>query len=175
MRVLSLIERVTDVAAFAGMAVLLPLVGTMVYEVFSRYVFSAPTMWAFEVSYMMMGAIFMFGMAYALKQRQHVSVDLIYLNLGPRTRAAIDIVGYAFLLPMVAWLTSSLTGYAIEAYRTGEVSGQSAWNPQIWPFRTIMAIGFAVFTLQILVETVRAAAVLAGADPSPSEPPQRNA
>ena len=36
----------------------------------------------------------------------------------------------------------------MSVYRTGEGSGLSAWNPKIWPYRTIYVIGFALFGLQ---------------------------
>ena len=36
------------------------------YEVFVRYVLRDPTAWAFDVSYMMYGTLFMMGGAYAL-------------------------------------------------------------------------------------------------------------
>ena len=46
-------------AGRAAALLVLPLVFAMVYEVVSRYAFGAPTLWAFEISYMMMGAIFL--------------------------------------------------------------------------------------------------------------------
>ena len=163
MSILDRLERVTDAAALVGVAVILPLIGAMVFEVFSRYVLAAPTAWAFEISYMLMGTIFMLGIAFALKERQHVNVDLFTGIFPPRVNAAISLLGYALLLPCVAWLTYALSQYAIAAYRSGEVTGKSAWNPVVWPFRVVLAVGFAVFALQIVVEVVRTGRVLFGA------------
>ena len=39
----------------------LPLFGAMVYEVIARYAFIAPTMWAYDISRMLAGALFMLG------------------------------------------------------------------------------------------------------------------
>ena len=36
------------------------------YEVVVRYLFRAPTSWAFDISYIMYGALFMMGCAYTL-------------------------------------------------------------------------------------------------------------
>lgn len=162
MRILSRLERITDVVAATGMWAVPPLVCVMAFEVFSRYVFAAPTIWAFELSYMLMGAVFMAGMASALKTRNHVSVDLIYSMLSAKKRAVIDILGYCLLLPLVCWLVYGLFDYTLTAFISGEVTGKSAWNPKVWPFRSILFLGFVVFALQIIIEFVRAISVLIG-------------
>lgn len=152
MRLLRTLERVTDAAAVIGVILIIPLILAMVYEVMSRYLFSAPTFWAYELGYMMMGAIFMLGMAHALKVRQHVTVDVLHGNLPPRGKALVNVIGYCFFIPCVAWLTWGLWGYLVRAYVSGEGTGQSAWNPQIWPYRVVLVVGFAVFLLQVLIE-----------------------
>ena len=38
--------------------------------------------------------------------------------------------------------------------RSGEGSGLSAWNPVIWPYRYVLALGFALFALQCLAKMV---------------------
>lgn len=146
------LERVTGAAALVSVLIILPLVGAMVYEVLSRYLFRAPTSWAYELSYMMMAAIFVMAIGYALKQRQHVSVDFLYSAAPPRAKAIINLVGYTVLFPAMVWLTYALYRHAMRAYMSGETSGISAWNPYMWPVRAILAVGFAVFAVQIFVE-----------------------
>jgi len=144
-----------------GALIVLPLVLAMVFEVVSRYAFSAPTMWAFELSYMMMGAIFLLGLSYALLVGRHVSVDFIHQRLPPRVIALIDAVGYALLTCMLTWMLITLAQNAVDAYRSGEASGLSAWNPKIWPYRVVYVAGFALFALQSfakLLENLLAAA-----------------
>src|SRR5262245_12711967 len=51
---------------------------TTSYEVFSRYMFRAPTDWAFDASYMLYGTLFMMAGAYALSRNAHVRGDFIY-------------------------------------------------------------------------------------------------
>ena len=139
-----------------GALLALPLVAAMVYEIIARQVFNAPTFWAFEVAYMMMGTIFLFGIAYALKENAHVSVDLIYHNLNPRWRGFVWLLGSVFLIPVVLWVTIGLSEYFWKAFEGDERTGQSAWNPVIWPFRLVYFIGFATFFLQILAECEKA-------------------
>lgn len=131
-----------------GAFIVLPLVLAMVYEVVSRYFFGIPTQWAFELSYMMMGTIFLLGLSYAVLVDQHVNVDFIHQKLSRRSIAVIDAIGYTVLATMLFWLTSALVANAISVYQTGEGSGLSAWNPRIWPYRVIYAVGFGLFALQ---------------------------
>lgn len=137
-----------------GALIVLPLILAMVYEVFSRYGFSTPTVWAFELSYMMMGTIFMLGIAYALSVGAHVNVDFVHNSLPKRFIAIIDLVGYLVLTGLAGWLTYNLALYTVSGYRSGEGSGLSAWNPQVWPYRTVFCVGFALFTLQTFAKAL---------------------
>ncbi|KGF69367.1 C4-dicarboxylate ABC transporter substrate-binding protein [Hoeflea sp. BAL378] len=168
MKAVRVIERITDATAVIGVVMIVPLIGSMVYEVVSRYVFRAPTAWAYETSYMLMAAVFVFGIAYTLKVRQHVSVDIIDEFIGRKGRAVIDLLGYCLLLPCVAWISWKLCGNAVHAFQTGEVTGESSWNPVVWPHRSAIAAGFVIFTLQIVAEVIRALSYLLAA-PSPAE------
>ena len=152
----SLIDAFTDRVSSIGAWLVVPLFLIMGYEVFARFVLGWPTFWSWEFAYMITGSHFVLGMAYVTKSKQHVRVDFIYANLPPRVQEAIDGVIYAFfLLPVTMWMTWRLGGVALEAFRVGETSGESAWNPVIWPMRTIVAFGFGLFALQILAEAIR--------------------
>lgn len=139
------------------------LVVLMLYDVVLRYVFDAPTIWGNDLNTWLMGASFVLSIAYAMATDSHVRVDLLY-SLENRDRMRIfDLVGLALLvLPTVACLTWGLWDHFLTAYRTGERSGTGGWNPITWPFKFILLVGFAVFTLQIAAEIVKRAAALAG-------------
>lgn len=150
------IDRLTDSVSSISAWLVVPLFLVMGYEVFARFTLGWPTFWSWELSYMITGAHFVLGIAYVTKTRQHVRVDFIYAQLPVRTQAAIDFVVYAFfVLPVSAWMTWRLGAVALEAFRSGEVSGESVWNPVVWPVRAIVTFGFGLFCLQILAETVR--------------------
>ena len=150
-----------------------PLVLAMVYEVVSRYAFGAPTMWAFELSYMLMGTIFMLGIAYALLVGQHVNVDFIHDALPKRVIGIVDGLAYIILTGMAAWITFALFRYANSAFQSGEGSGLSAWNPPVWPYRYIFALGFGLFALEALakaIENILLAIGVTGIAPAHQEP-----
>ena len=62
------------------------------YDVFMRYLFRAPTNWAFDVSYFMYGALFMMAGAYTLSRNGHVRGDFVYRMWPYRVQAGIDLV-----------------------------------------------------------------------------------
>ena len=57
------------------------------YEVVVRYAFRAPTPWAFDLSYMLYGTLFMMAGAYTLSRDGHVRGDFLYRLWQPRTQA----------------------------------------------------------------------------------------
>ena len=167
MPLVTFIGRLSLWAGRTAALLVVPLVLAMVYEVLGRYVFGRPTDWAFELSYMMMGTIFLLGIAYALLIGQHVNVDFIHDALPKRVVAVIDLLGYLVLTGMTAWIAFALFRYFGDAYRSGEGSGLSAWNPPVWPYRFIFAAGFALFALQALAKALENALVALGLTPPP--------
>ncbi|BBK33267.1 TRAP-type mannitol/chloroaromatic compound transport system permease small subunit [Stella humosa] len=160
------IDRLSTAVGILAAWLLAPLVIALCYEVVARYVFGAPTIWAYELAYLLTGSGWMLGMAYALAKGAHIRIDVLYLNLSPRKRALVDVIGYCcLLLPFLIWVATMLDDRAIHAFRSGEKTGQSAWNPPLWPFRTVFFVSFAMLALQAAAEAVRAILVLVGRAP----------
>ncbi|XDZ65927.1 TRAP transporter small permease subunit [Alphaproteobacteria bacterium LSUCC0684] len=160
------IDRLSGAFGWIAGLLIVPLVFASVFEVISRYVFNAPTIWAYEIGYMATGTNFFLGMSYALRERAHIRIDVLYSHFSPRTQSLVDALGYTFLmLPFVIWLTWRLGLYAYDAWIWGERSGESAWNPVIWPYRVVFVLGFLLLTLQSLAEWFRSLMVLAGKAP----------
>lgn len=158
-----LIERFTGNIGFLVSLIIIPLIVATCYEVFSRYVFGAPTIWAFELGYILTGVHFLLGAAITLMKGTHIRIDLLYQRFSDRTKAAVDITLYLLLfLPFLILLCDALQDYALRAFMSGERTGQSAWNPPIWPFRMLITLGFAMLTLQVIAEILKCAAVLRG-------------
>jgi len=149
------IERATSsVGIFASFAIV-PLVLATCYEVISRYVLDSPTIWAYEVGYILTGSHFLLGMAYTLKKGEHIRIDIFSAAFSQRTRAIIDLVSYSVILPLMLWLTYALFGHLATGYLRNEHSGQSAMNLPVWPFRIVFLVAFALFALQILAEVLK--------------------
>lgn len=149
------IEAASDKIGILGSLLIVPLVLSTCYEVFARYLFDSPTIWAYEVGYMLTGSHFLLGLAFTLRAGEHIRIDIFSGKFTERTRAIIDLAGYAVLLPMLAWLTFALSRYFSTGFATNEKSGQSAFNMPVWPFRLVFFAAFLLLTLQVLAEVIK--------------------
>jgi len=159
------IEGLTKAFGYIGAWIIAPLIAAMVYEVISRKFLQSPTFWAYEVSYMFMGAAFMISIAYCLQMRRHIRVDFLYDHVSLKWQSVIDLIGFLVLvLPASSLILYGLWEYLVYAYETGEQSGESAWNPVVWPFRSSFVIGYALLILQTVAEILKCILVLMGHD-----------
>ncbi|MCQ9329589.1 TRAP transporter small permease subunit [Pelistega suis] len=146
----SLASQLTRIALVLSYLAVLVLTIAMLYEVFARYLFSAPTIWAFDIAYMSNAAIFLLGNAWVLHQNGHIAIQLIYEKMPFAFRAVFDaIVHLIIVLPLFIFLSYNAVGRVFSAYTTQEVEMVSPWGPLMWPFYMIFAFGLVVFTIQI--------------------------
>lgn len=155
-----MIERITRSIGIMASFAIVPLVLATCYEVLARYVFGAPTIWAYEIGYTLTGSHFLLGMAYTLAVGAHIRIDIFSGNFAPRTRALIDLAAYAVMLPLMIWLSYALFQHLATGYLRSERSGQSAMNLPVWPFRIVFLVAFTLLALQILAEVVKTARTL---------------
>jgi len=151
----NLIERITTNIGIIAALTLVPLILTTTYEVLARYIFDAPTIWAYEVGYMLTGTHFLLGMAYTLQQGQFIRIDIFSQDMSVKTRAFIDLCAYSVILPLMMWLTYGLTAYLISGFIKNERTGQSAMNMAVWPFRVVFLIAFTLLALQVYAEFMK--------------------
>lgn len=140
--------------AFAWCIVILTF-GTS-YEVFVRYVLNNPTSWAFDMSYMLYGALFIMAGAYTLSRNGHVRGDVIFRLWPPRVQGSIELVLYfLFFFPGVISLMIAGWGYAADAFRIQEVSVNSPIGVPIWPLKMLIPVAGFLLTLQGIAEVMR--------------------
>ncbi len=155
--------------AFSWLIVSLTLL--ISWEVFSRYVLGQPHAWAFDVTIMMYGTLFMMAGAYTLAKNGHVRGDVLYGFFRPRTQATLDLLLYVlFFIPGVVALAWAGYTYAAESWAINEHSNITSDGPPIYPFKTVIPIAGAFLLLQGLVEIVRCiVCIRAGSWPSREE------
>jgi len=140
--------------AFAWCIVILTF--STCYEVFVRYVLNAPTVWAFDMSVQMYGALFMMAGAYALSQDAHVRGDVLYRLMPTRVQAGVDLVLYTlFLGPGALALIFYGYGFAADSWFYKEVSWSSPSRIQIYFFKTLIPVSGVLVLLQGIAEAVR--------------------
>lgn len=132
------------------MAVVVPV---MLFEVVSRYVFNAPTVWGMELAVLLFGPYFLLGGPYLLHLRGHVALDLLHQRLSPRWRRRLDLLNFPLIIAFCAILLVYSLPPALSAVELRETSF-SAWNPPIWPFKAVVPLALALMLLQALAEFV---------------------
>jgi TRAP-type mannitol/chloroaromatic compound transport system permease small subunit len=126
------------------------------YEVFVRYVLNSPTSWAFDISYIMYGTLFMMGGAYTLSRGGHVRGDFVYRLWKPRTQARLELVLYfLFFFPGILALIISGWKYTARSWQYMEVSVNSPAGIPIFQFKTVMVAAGILLLVQGVAQVFR--------------------
>jgi TRAP-type mannitol/chloroaromatic compound transport system permease small subunit len=163
------IDRVT---AFIGKSVMwLILLAVLVSSgnAIVRKMFNWSSNSLLEMQWYLFGAAFMGAAAYTLQQNEHIRIDVFYGTRTRQTQHWIDLFGHVFFtLPFVVLMTWLLVPYALQAFRSGQIS-TNAGGLIIWPARAILALGFALLIAQAIAEIIKKIAVMRGLieDPHP--------
>jgi TRAP-type mannitol/chloroaromatic compound transport system permease small subunit len=156
---LGTIKAIDTFSDWSGKAVawlILPLVFGLTYEGVARYLFDAPTLWAFDLSYMLYAAIFMLGAHYALLKGAHIRTDMLWEKFTPRTKGWIDSVAYLFFFfPAMILLFYASVDEAWHSWQLGELSEQTAWRPILWPFKAIVPVTALLLLIQGVSELLK--------------------
>jgi len=140
------------------MLLIFPLVGGLTYEVVVRYLFNAPTIWAYEFAYMVYGAHFMLGAAYCLCKGGHIRTDLLYDMFSVRWQGRVDAVLYLFFFfPGMIYFFAAGWVEAFHSLDIMEHSEQSPWQPLLFPFKSAVFVGAALLLIQGVSEFLKSA------------------
>src|SRR6056300_1022832 len=132
------------------------LMGGTCYEVFMAYVLNAPTLWNFDFSLQMYGAIFMMAGAYTLSTEAHVRGDVIYRLFPQRVQGYIDLVLYfIFFFPGVVALAFYGYDYAALAWKIKETSWSSPAQIQIYMVQSMILAAGVLLIIQGISEVFR--------------------
>ena len=150
---MSVINAISDWSGkiFSFLAVI--VVGVISYEVISRYVFNAPTIWAHETMTYLCGIYYVMGGAYTFYYGGHVSVDVIYIRLSPRARAIVDLITFPLFFLYIGVLIWTGADYSWESIKYRETS-PTAWAPPIYPLKLAIPVGAFLVLLQGLAKFV---------------------
>lgn len=142
------IDALNEKVGFYASYLVLPLLAVVGWEVLMRYAFNAPTSWAFEMTVFIYGVHYSLTLGYAHKHDTHVAIDVFESRLAPRPRAILRIIANLVLfLPTIGLLAWYSCDLAAISWREWELAS-SSWAPAIYPYKTLMAIGFVLFFLQ---------------------------
>ena len=155
-RLTQALDAITRVVGRVTAWLIIPMVGSLVYEVFARYLFDAPTVWAYDMTYMLYGTFFMLGSAWTLQRGGHIRTDTFYADWSPRRKAMVDATCYLlFYLPAMVVFLKLGAEYFWKSYQQNERIVTSPWLPIVWPFKLVMPVTAALLLLQGVAELVK--------------------
>jgi TRAP-type mannitol/chloroaromatic compound transport system permease small subunit len=158
-RLLATVRVIDTLAGWSGWLfawLIIPMVLGLTYEVFARYLFNAPTIWAYDITYMLYGSHFMLGAGYALLKGAHIRTDIFYQNWSPRTQGIVDSTSYLiFFFPGLIFFFVSGTVEAIHSWSILERSDASPWRPPLYPFKTVIPAACLLLLIQGVSEVLK--------------------
>jgi len=153
MKVAEFIDRISQWSGKATAWLIFPLVLGLTYEVISRYVFKAPTIWAYDLAYMLYGAIFMLGAAFTLYKKGHIRTDIFYDKWNSKKQGKVDAFLYLFFFfPGMIFFFIAGLDEAIHSWSLWERSEVGAWRPPVYPFKTIIPLTALLLLVQGISE-----------------------
>jgi TRAP-type mannitol/chloroaromatic compound transport system permease small subunit len=144
---LRVIDTISDWSGRISSFLVLVITGVILFEVIARYVFGAPTIWAYEISLALYGIYVALIGAYTLVHGVHVNVDILYDRFSPRTKAGVNVFTWLifFLWCGVLVWTGWMRGW--DSLMIGERES-TAFGCPIYPVKLSLAVGGSLLLLQ---------------------------
>jgi TRAP-type mannitol/chloroaromatic compound transport system permease small subunit len=138
-----------------------------------RYVFGLGSLYMQHSIIYLNAIVFLVASGWALKDNEHVRVDVFYAKVSPRQQAMIDLAGvFIFLLPFCALIWITAWSYVLASWRIQEGSLEVAGLPGVFLLKTFMLIYVALLAVQGVSMAARALLTIAGVAPktAPASP-----
>src|SRR5262245_48676956 len=153
---IQLLDRFADISGQITAWLIVPMTLAVTWEVVARHFFRAPTIWAFDVTYMLYGTHFMLGTAYTLIRIGHVRTDILYQKWSVRRQAEDDAVGCpGFSFPALVLRLYYGGKEAAHAWSIGETSDASPWRPIVYPFKAVIPLTALLLLIQGIGEFLK--------------------
>jgi tripartite ATP-independent transporter DctM subunit len=143
---------------FVGIAVstlyMIAAIATL-WEVIARYVFNAPTQWAFEVVMVLCATSWMLSSGYVTLKQRHIGITVFHVLASERVRWWLDL--FAMLVGITA-LFLLLTDAAIRAYTAidhVERTGSAFNSPMPMILKVLLMLGGFLYLAQLTVNLHR--------------------
>lgn len=155
------VDKFNEIIAKSASWLIILLLITIGYEVVARYVFNSPTIWSYEMTYFISSLLVMMGMAYTLKIKGHVGIDILIDKFPVKVKAILFVIfSLLFFFPMWLLILKVMIPNVISSFTSNEKSWVGSWLPIIWPFKAWIMMGLAMLFLQGVVEFIRNIAII---------------
>lgn len=162
------LDRFSDVIGWVAGVLLLVLVVNVFFDAIMRYFFRSGWIALQEMEWHLFSVIFLFGIAYALKEDGHVRVDLLYDRFSPKWKAVVNIAGtFFFLLPLAVLIIDGSSWFVQEAYTMNEISGDPGGLTHRYLIKAVIPLSFVFLIISSVGFVVRNIRIFRGEEPVP--------
>jgi TRAP-type C4-dicarboxylate transport system permease small subunit len=137
-------SRISRGGAIVGGAMLLLAAVTICIDIVLRYAFSLTVGGADELAGYALAISSAWGFSAALLSRSHIRIDTVYVRVGSRARATLDLVSVACFTLFIALVAWHGWGVLQQSYRSGSRSLSAIEMPLVIP-QTLWFVGLAFF------------------------------
>lgn len=125
------------------------------YEVFMRYLFNAPTQWAFEVVMVVCGVAWVMSGGYISMRRGHIAITVFYDNVGEKVRSWLDLFILIVTIGALAIIMYGLYEPMHDAVGAIERSGTTFNSPEPLILKTMIFVGATLYFVQSIVNFLK--------------------
>lgn len=154
-RVADGLDWLNDVIGRGTAWICLIMVMLVAVNVILRYLFRMGPVALQELEWHLMSPIALIGMVYAMRQGDHVRVDIFYEKFGPRLRDCIDMLAAATTVIVSVIIIILSLGFVEQAYVIGEGSPDPGGLPYRFILRAFIPLGFTLLALQGVSQFLR--------------------
>ena len=142
-------EKVIQAIEFAGRycsLIILAIMAVVSFEVISRYLFNAPTSWAWLVNKQLFGVFVLVGGSYALIHDCHIKIEMIYEHFGPKMKTLVRWLTLSAALCFLGGLLWKSSVMAMFALKTHE-KATGVFKLPLYPLKMFMPVASLLFIL----------------------------
>lgn len=159
------VDTISEVLAYIGGWMIFVLVFLLTLECVRRNVFNNPTLWSYEVSYILGGSAALMGIPFCLKDGGQIRMDVIYDRFPKKLKAVWDIIFSLILFyPLVVLSLTKMFPTVATSVAAREVYRNGALVVPYWPLKVVILVSFCCLFLQHTAKTIRDIQIIAGKD-----------
>jgi len=154
----TLFDRFADAMGHLTAVFMVAMLVNVFYDVIMRYLFKSGSIAMQEMEWHLFSLVFLIGIPYALFKEGHVRVDIIYDQLSVKRKAIINIAGSVFfLIPFSLLIAFGSIDFVLEAFHTGEISGDPGGLTHRWFIKALVPFSFFLLvfsTIGVIVKNI---------------------
>ena len=136
----------------AGLYVLIGFIVS--FEVISRYIFNAPTIWVNEISRLLQIWATYLALTYTFHNKEFIRITVFYDKANDKTKKVLDFISFIFIIYFSSFVTYYGWLIAYDSFEVGRTSSTILDLPAVIT-EIAIPISFALLLIRVFLEVLR--------------------